>query len=341
MNLPELFSKSYHMTTLNALNAESTKKLFSFDFIKVLLRGSGQVMFQNNSWTGLFFLIGIFWGAYEEGFGVVAWAALVGLATSTLTGYILGLPEKEGEDGLWGFNGILVGCAFMTFLEPTLWTWLALILCSALTTWVRVAFNNVMGIWKVSSFTFPFVAMSWLFLMASREMNAMPDTFLPSPHLPTGINEEISLTIPHLTEYWLKGISQVFLINSWVTGIFFLIGLFISNKWAGIWAALASAVSLLVIILFRGPGTEIENGIFGFSAVLTGIAIGATFYEVNYRSALWGLIAVIVTVFVQAAMNIIFIPLGLPTLTGPFCIATWLFMLPGFVFHKEKEKTTE
>ena len=38
----------------------------SFDFIKILLRGTGQVMFQNSAWTGLLFMIGIllsqFWG---------------------------------------------------------------------------------------------------------------------------------------------------------------------------------------------------------------------------------------------------------------------------------------
>ena len=37
---------------------------------------------------------------------------------------------------------------------------------------------------------------------------------------------------------------------------------------------------------------------------------------------------IIVTVFVQAAMNIVMQPMGIPTLTGPFCVATWLFLLP-------------
>ncbi|MDE6570043.1 MAG: urea transporter, partial [Alistipes sp.] len=41
----------------------------NFVFPKTLLRGAGQVMFQNIAWTGLFFLIGIFWGGYHEGLG--------------------------------------------------------------------------------------------------------------------------------------------------------------------------------------------------------------------------------------------------------------------------------
>ena len=82
----------------------------SFDFIKILLRGTGQVMFQNSAWTGLLFMIGIFWGAYAEGQGLVGWGALLGVTVSTVTGYLLGFPAKDGEQGLWGFNGVLVGC---------------------------------------------------------------------------------------------------------------------------------------------------------------------------------------------------------------------------------------
>lgn len=77
----------------------------SFEFIKILLRGTGQVMFQNSAWTGLLFMIGIFWGAYTEGLGLVGWGALLGVTVSTVTGYLLGFPAKDGEQGLWGFNG--------------------------------------------------------------------------------------------------------------------------------------------------------------------------------------------------------------------------------------------
>ena len=37
------------------------------------------------------------------------------------------------------------------------------------------------------------------------------------------------------------------------------------------------------------------------------------------------------TVFVQAAMDTLMLPYGVPTLTAPFCITTWLFLLPRYV----------
>lgn len=318
-------------------NSGDTTGILSLDFLKVLLRGSGQVMFQNNIWTGLLFICGIFWGAFEEGDGAVAWGALVGLVVSTLTGYLLRLPKDDGNAGLWGFNGILVGCGFITFLGDTVLTWVALICCAALSTWVRTGFNNVMAAWKVNSLTFPFVFTTWCFLLASRVMHGMPPEYMNAPALPGTFSATIDLHIGNLVIYWLKGISQVFLINSWVTGIFFLAALFISSRWAACWAAVASALSLFVILLFQGPGAAITNGLYGFSAVLTGIALGATFYKPNLHSALWCLTGIIITVFVQAGMNVLLDPVGLPTLTAPFCITTWLFLLPLFKFKGDED----
>lgn len=296
--------------------------------IRTTLRGIGQVMFQQSAWTGLLLLCGIFWGAYECHTPAVAWGAVVGVIASTAAGYLVGQKPSDGEAGLWGFNGVLVGCAFPTFLECTWQMWVALIFCSMLTTWVRTGMNNVMAPWKINSLTFPFVLMTWVFLFASRMMDGIAPDALSTPELPTETAYSLATSPLDLVVYWLKGISQVFLINSWVTGIFFLAALAVCSRWAALWAAIGSALALLVAIVFEASPHDIANGLFGFSPVLTGIAIGCTFYRPTPRSAAWSVIAIITTVFVQAAMDVFFIPFGLPTLTGPFCVTTWLFLLP-------------
>lgn len=300
----------------------------SSGLIKVTLRGAGQVMFQNNAWTGLLFLVGIFWGAYSEGTGIVAWGALLGLVVSTLTGYILRLTRRDGEQGLWGFNGILVGCALPTFIGNTVYMWVGLVLFSMLSTFVRSGFNNIMVRWKINSLTFPFVFCTWIFMAAARAMHSIPPAYMAVPSLPAAFVSGESLRIVDLAGSWLKGLSQVFLINSWITGLFFLLGLFISSRWAALWAAIGSAVALLTAILLKVSGAEAVDGLYGFSAVLTAIALATVFYRPGFRSALWALFGIIITVFVQAAMNVMVAPLGLATLTAPFCITTWLFLLP-------------
>ena len=306
------------------------------EFPRTFFRGIGQVFFQDNMWTGLLITAGIFWGAYAEGFPAVAWGMLVGTFVSTLTGYLLKLSDENGAQGLWGFNGCLVGCAFPTFLGDTIWMWLALIFCSAMTVWVRTALNNVFGKWNVSSFTFPFVLCTWFFLLASRVFNGMPPTYLGDPAFPASVHEALNMGFGDLVVYWLKGISQVFLINSWVTGVFFLIALAVSSIRVAVWAAISSALALFMVIVFQAPGADVAEGLYGFSAVLTGIALGATFCNYSWKTAIWTLCGVIATVFIQGAMNVFFAPMGLSTLTGPFCIGTWLFLIPAYKMFAPK-----
>lgn len=317
-------------------NVQVTNSPNLVGYIQAMLKGSGQVMFQGSARTGLLFLIGIFWGAYQEGQGVVAWGAVAGLIASTLAGYVLRQPAADGAEGLWGFNGILVGCAFPTFLGNTPLMWLALIICSMLTTWVRTGFNNVMAPWKTNSLTFPFVFTSWIFLFAARMLQGMPPEYMATPELTSHLSTTLDLSFGSLVIYWLKGIAQVFLINSWVTGIFFLVALFISNRWAAFWAAVGSALSLAVVLLYQGAGSDIANGLYGFSPVLTAIALGCTFYKPNWRSAIWALTGIIVTVFIQAGMDAMMMPFGMPTFTAPFCLATWLFLLPLYKFDDKE-----
>ena len=315
--------------------AATLPRVFSFGFWKILCKGTGQVMFQDNAWTGLFFLAGIFYGSYVTGNPAVAWGALVGVFMSTITGYLLRYPAEKGTAGLWGFNGVLVGCALPTFLGNVPLMWLAIVIFSSMTTWVMVGLNHLLAPYKVSSFTFPFVLTTWFVLMAARIMHGLPDSGLGAPELPGNFSSAFDTGFKDLVIYWLTGIGQVFLIKSWVTGLLFLIGLAISNYWAAIWAAIGSALALAVAILYQCNGGDIANGLFSFSPVLTAIALGMTFYQVNWRTAIWTLLGIFATVFIQAGMDTFFSPLGIPTLTGPFCVATWLFLWPHLNLDKK------
>lgn len=292
-------------------------------FGKAMLRGVAQVMFQDNPITGALFLLGIIWGAYHADNIAVAWGALIGLFTANVAGKILQQSTQQRDAGLWGFNGVLVGCAFPTFFIPTPLMWLSLIICAALTTLLRSTINNLLSSWKVSSLTFPFVLATWIFLLAAQMTHAIPA--LHSTTIPWHIDHwgPVELAIA-----WLSGISQVFLINDWITGAIFLVALWVSSRSAAIWAAIASALALVVALVWHFPDHAIYSGLYSFSAVLTGIAIGATFYKPSWRVSLYALFAILVTIFIQAAMDRLLHPYAIATLTAPFCIATWCFLLP-------------
>ncbi len=282
-------------------------------------------------WPGLLFLIGIFHGSYASGNWAVPWGALLGLASATAAGWLLGENPSDGEKGLWGFNGILVGCAFPTFISPDSWLmWAAILFFSMLSTLVRRGFNNMTAPWGVNSLTFPFVFLTWIFLLGARTFDALHPSSLSAPTLDSSFEYSLDCSFVSLVTYWLKGISQVFLVDSWVAGVWFLVGLALCDKWAVFLAAAASAVALALAILFRADPGDIASGLFGFSPVLTGIALGSTFSKADWRSACLATAGIVATFFIQAAMDVLFAPWGIPTLTAPFCVATWLFLLPRF-----------
>ena len=306
-------------------------------------RGVAQVMFQPSTIGGVLMLAGIFWGAIAGGHAEVAVGAFVGLIVSTLTGYILALPEEDGAVGLWGFNGVLVGAAMMTFLGSTPLSWAALVFCSAMTTWVREGLNKIGAAHKVNSFTFPFVLCTWFFLAASRVLVGLDDVSLSHPMLPAIHHFDIAAAPP--TSVWeglewsLKGVGQIMLQDSWVSGLFFLAGLLVSSPWAALWAFIGSSIGTYGALLFGASEVAVSSGLYGFSPALTAIALGCVFYHPSWRSALWAVLGTIATLFIQAAVNVFLEPLGLPALTAPFCIATWLFLLP--LFNLDRSKQTE
>ena len=63
-------------------------------FIDAVLRGIGQVMLQNNSFTGLIFLAGIFCNSLLFG-----GAVLLGTAASTATAMLLGVDRVRIREG--------------------------------------------------------------------------------------------------------------------------------------------------------------------------------------------------------------------------------------------------
>lgn len=82
------------------------KEAFTHKSLLILGRGIGQVMFQNNALSGLLMLIGIFLNSWQMGL-----LAVSGNIISTSTGRISGYDRDDIKNGLYGFNGTLVGIA--------------------------------------------------------------------------------------------------------------------------------------------------------------------------------------------------------------------------------------
>ena len=237
--------------------------------------------------------------------------------------------------GLFGFNGALVSIALLYFLQPDALAWAYVVLASACSTVLMAAMMRLMSIWKVPALTAPFIFTALLFLLACARFGRLHSThILPTAGLPKAAMVEGIVTGSTIFQGLFNGIAQVFFQGSVVTGILFALGLLISSRKACVAALLGSFAGLLVAWGMGAAEPAIRSGAFGFTSVLTAIALGGVFFVVDRASIPDTALAVIATAVVFAAISAALEPLGMPALTAPFVIVVWLFVLAGPFFPR-------
>jgi len=298
-------------------------------FIDTMLRGIGQVMFQDNPLSGLFFLVAIGWGAYAAGVPEVAIGGLLAVVVATLTALWLKVDKTALRAGLYGFNAFLVGIALPTFLSPSPLLWVYIVLGAALSVVVTLAASKVMQTWRVSALTAPFVMIAWLLMLSSNGFSGVEAGSLPSSGLIQPIDAAASSPLQpgdFVTGIWIS-MSQVFVKGDSIAALLIVIGLAIGSFAAAGYALLAALISVVVAHALGAESQLITGGLVGFNPILTAIALGTVFYRPGLRSALYALLATIVTVLVQGAFVAAMTPFAIPTLTASFVLVTWLFLL--------------
>ena len=126
----------------------------------------------------------------------------------------------------------------------------------------------------------------------------------------------------------MKGISQVVLIENWVTGLFILAAITITSFQLGLIAFLSVAIGTLVGRVGGGDPVSVSQGLYGYNPMLTGMAVHL-FLE---GPASWGiaLFGALITAAFTASVLTLLEPTGMPTLTFPYIVTTWLIMLSSY-----------
>lgn len=293
-----------------------------------ILRGTGQVMFQRSALCGAIMLLALFLAALGYGgcghMSVFA-GAVVALIVATVSGSFVRMEGIMG--GLAGFNAILVGCAVFTFFSSSPWAWAFLLAGALLTLPVKYVLDRWLSP-TLSSLTLPFVFVAWLVIAIAQS------TGLCAPYTLEAIVEPVAITPSTLAIGWLKGISEVFLADSWVSGLLIVAAIATASPRAALWALIGSAAGEVMALVCGMPAEGIVGGIWGFSPALTAIAV-ATVIPPRRNQWLSMIAAIVLTFAIQYMTTPILAAIGLPVLTMPFCFAT---IAVAFLFpsrHKE------
>jgi urea transporter len=300
-------------------------------FVDIGLRGFGQVMFQDNPLTGLLFVAAIAWGSVAASVPQVLFAGVLGVVASTLTAIWLKADEAALRAGLYGYNGVLVGLALATFIAPGAGLWIYVALGAAVSTVATLGTANVLKPFGAPALTAPFVAVTWIMLLATYGFAGLSGVGLPAAGVVAAFEPATPVSVglgAYLVGTFLS-ISQVFLKASVVSALLFLVGLAVSSIPAALLALGGAMLAVAVAHAFGAESDLVTQGLLGFSPVLTAIALGVTFRRPSLNATLYAALGVVFTVIAQAALNVALRPFALPALTAPFVLVSWMFLARG------------
>jgi urea transporter len=302
-----------------------------FGFIDWVLRGIAQVVLQNNPVSGAIILGAIFYNSWIYGI-----ACLFGTMISTATALLLKADKDLIKDGLFGFNGALIAVAMIAYTSPNFTTGdlpnlhlcLYIVLCAVFTTLIMPAFGALLGPHKVPPLTMPFVLATWFVLGALLQFSTID---VSNALKPTSPSDFTGPKPPYTWITWFHGttmgIAEIFFQDNWMTGILIVLGIAINSRMSAIMAVMGSTVAVAGAVFYGAHDEAIRDGLFGYNAALTAMALGGMFYVLTLPAFLYTLIGVLITARVWASLGVFLEPAGMPVLTSAFVFVTWLMLL--------------
>lgn len=269
-------------------------------FIAVVLRGVGQIMLQENAYTGLLLMLGIFLGS-----PVMSIAVLLATISGTLTAIILKYDKQEINRGLYGFSAALVGAALILFYKPVFIVWLFIVAGSVLAAKIQHFFI----IYKIPVFTLPFVLVTWIALfLLDKIFFAEPSSLL-----------SVESTIINHYFFPLHGFGQVIFQIKLIAGIIFLFAVFIHSPLAALFGFAGATVAGFFSVIFPVSVDIVELGLFSYNAVLCAIVFSGK----KPFNIVWMLFSSLLSAVIYFLMyQLKFVPL-----TFPFVAATMITLL--------------
>ncbi|MEZ9390605.1 urea transporter [Vibrio splendidus] len=286
-----------------------------------LLNGIGQVYFTSSVMTSFLLLIAISIESLS-----LAFLTLLGASCSYALARYSIKQSKDLDNGMFALNGALIGLFIGNFFGVTPLLVLVTVLGTLLT--VPIA-NIVFSFKKYRGYTSAFVITSWLIYATQSTFDLSAFSTSNSVVIPiTSIEPDSWFTLPTVLISLLKGISQVSFIDNALSGLVILLAIALNNIKHAAWVMLAVSVSTAFGNLIGAPDELIAQGLYGYNAILTTLAL------VLYPRIPWALI--LLGILLSCLITLSFHELSLLPLTAPFILSTWGIVYLSGVMKKNR-----
>ena len=268
--------------------------------MKTLLLGFSQVFLLQSALSGALILAGLFCNSWQ-----LALLALLGCLVSRAVASLWRDTEQEIADGLYGFNGTLVGIAIGVYWEISWLSLLLLLIGAALSTWLARAFRRHA---QLPGLTAPFIIAVWALLLVS----------LLAPQ-GVGLIDSAAQLEEGQPLWRMLGVAlgdsvgQVMFQANVLTGLLFFLAIAWESRRKALYALLGALIPMLVIPFV--PEAVWREGLLGYNAVLCAIYWAGT----GERRLLYALLSVVLSVLLE----LLALYAGLIPLTAPFVLSVW------------------
>ncbi|MGB1237299.1 MAG: urea transporter [Pseudomonadales bacterium] len=271
------------------------------ELFRPLLRGFGQLIFMPHCGAGVMVLLAILVNS-----PLMFLAAIVGGLGGTLVGRWV-MVKSAFQDGLAGFNGVLLGLAAVIFLQSSALLWLVIFIGAGVGAY---CFNwGLMRNWPL--LTAPYICVMLLMWWQ------LPTLVQPDGGI--GLNFADHTVVSAL----LAGIGQMGFQGNVLSAAIIMLGLLWGGSWRALgWASIGSACGTLLGLAGATEQHLMIAGFAGYNSALIAVALGVVS---GHRIKSWqpwlGMLVAGLLALWGFQLSII------PVLTIPFVLAMWIVML--------------
>lgn len=292
--------------------------------INSTFKGVGQILFCGSSLSGLLFLV-----AFALGWWVIVPYCLMGSAIATLTALLLRQKASYIGNGLFGYNGALIGLIWPFFWPLSYFSPPLLIIASSLSTLFTILLKNFMSDSKANLpvTSIPFVVIFLIFLnfaYVSGLLHKHPFEPIP-PSLKSLDMVSIYQRIFCAAEWYTLG--HLLLNHAVPVGIFFA-GILVYSRISALLAFMGGSLSFITAYFLMGSEGINQLGLHGFTSVPIAVALGGFFIALNIPCFLYSLFATCLGIFLWLLIAPLSALHGIPILTIIFNIVIILFIFP-------------
>jgi urea transporter len=234
---------------------------------------------------------------------------------------LLKFDEAETTAGIYGFNSTLVGIATLFFFQlGAASLFLGLLGCVAAALLTRLVRRHV----PFPTYTAPFIVVTWVVFFLGTALGAARVDH--SGPVAVGVLEASA-----------NGVGQVKFQGNNATGLLFLVGIALSDWRHAAWVLAGSIVGGLAgsfhataaarvldpeSLVVRGLLETVSLGLYGYNATLAAVAL--FLWRRSFIPPLLGMLF-------SVPLTELIPRLGIPALTAPFVLATWIVLAFGWL----------